>query len=400
MMTVPFFLPCFATSDADPLYETSFIFDPDKEDHGHVHASCIVECPHGDLIACWYENGDKLPEGFYAKDRDKSDDVRIGGSRRTAGSEEWNPPFVMADTYGVSDNNPCMVVDQQDRLWLFHPTLLCVPETSWGSAILQYYISTDYQDSGPPRWEYQNILVARPRGFIEAYLAPLSKVAQKGELTEEQWEKERSAAEDRFKDPFKTRLGWMSRAHPLIRSDGALLLPLANENFGLAAMAITQDAGLTWEFSMAVPLRGLTQPTVVEISDGHLMAFFRNSFPVRRIYHSQSRDAGMTWSEAVPTVLPHLGSGIEAIKLQNGRILMIYNDKTEGPRDSLAVSLSEDRGETWPYTRHLEKDPGGRFDYPSVIQAKDGTLHATYSYHLRTIKHVHFNERWIEAGDR
>jgi len=44
----------------------------------------------------------------------------------------------------------------------------------------------------------------------------------------------------------------------------------------------------------------------------------------------------------------------------------------------------------------LEQVPGGRFDYPSLIQAKDGTLHATYSFNLKTIMHAHFNEEWIQ----
>ena len=78
---------------------------------------------------------------------------------------------------------------------------------------------------------------------------------------------------------------------------------------------------------------------------------------------------------------------------------MIYNDKEKKPRDRLAVSISTNRGKTWKWTRHLENTPNGRFDYPSIIQAKDDTLHASYSYNLKTIKHVHFNEAWVQAGD-
>ena len=72
---------------------------------------------------------------------------------------------------------------------------------------------------------------------------------------------------------------------------------------------------------------------------------------------------------------------------------------TRSARSGSEDSLSADGGKTWPWTRHLEDTPGGRFDYPSIIQARDGTLHATYSYYLKTIKHAHFNEAWIQAGD-
>mgnify|MGYP003344263667 CR=1 FL=1 len=47
-------------------------------------------------------------------------------------------------------------------------------------------------------------------------------------------------------------------------------------------------------------------------------------------------------------------------------------------------------------------------DDPSLIEAADGTLHATYSQHLpapagggaqrKTIKHAHFNREWVKAG--
>ena len=41
------------------------------------------------------------------------------------------------------------------------------------------------------------------------------------------------------------------------------------------------------------------------------------------------------------------------------------------------------------------RTPGERFDYPSIVQSRDGSLHVTYSYNLKTIKHVTFNEAWI-----
>jgi predicted neuraminidase len=107
----------------------------------------------------------------------------------------------------------------------------------------------------------------------------------------------------------------------------------------------------------------------------------------------------MTWGPVTLTDLPHPGSGIEAVVLKNGHLAMIYNDKEDDPRDRLAVSISEDRGRTWRWTRHLENTPGQRFDYPSIVQAADETLHATYSYNLKTIKYAHFDEGWVQQGD-
>ena len=379
-----------------PFCEMALIFDPDKESHGHVHASCIVACPNGDLRAVWYESGQELPPPYFSKERDKSDDVRIGGSRKPKGGAAWDAPFVMADTFGVSDNNPCMIVGRDARLWLFHAVLLGVPEISWTSALIRYHVSSAYDASGPPKWDLENLLIVHPVGFEKALEAGLPERGRN--LSEEQREAGMKAREGRLKDPYRMRLGWMPRAHPIIRSDGALMLPLANENFGFAAMAVTKDAGATWTIGEAVPDRGLQQPTVVEFSDKSMSAFFRNGNPAHRIQRSESKDGGMTWEPVTLTDLPHPGAGIEAILLKNDHLLMIYND-TEKERDRLAVSISEDRGKTWRWTRHLENTPGQRFDYPSIIQTPDGTLHATYSYNTKTIKYAHFNEAWVQQGD-
>ena len=386
-------------ADMDALYEAEFVFDPAAGGHGHVHASCIVECPNGDLRAVWYENGPSLPPPHFSAQQDKSDDVRIGGARKPKGNAAWEPPFVMHDTFGVSDNNPCMVIDKDERLWLVHATLLGVPENSWGSALVQYHIASEYNHPGAPTWDSESFLVPRAAGFEKALMAPFEKRAKERQYSEAQRQKALERVRKRLEDPLKRRLGWMPRAHPLLRSDGAVLVPLANENYSVASMMITTDGGLTWTMSDAVPGIGVIQPSVVEFEDGRLTAFFRDAGAKHRIRRSDSEDGGKTWSEITETELPNPGSGIEALVLANGCLAMIYNDNTSDPRDKLAVSISTDRGKTWTWTRRLEDTPGGRFDYPSLIQAKDGALHATYSYNLKTIKHVRLSEAWVKQGD-
>lgn len=377
------------------MFEAGFIFDPAQESHGHTHASCLVECPNGDLLAVWYENGKELPPPFFSKEHDKSDDVRIGGSRKPHGSPAWEPAFVAADTFGVSDNNPCMVIDRNAKLWLFHAVLLGVPEAGWDSALIRYHIASAYDQPGAPIWASENLLVVHPVN-LEAALQTGGRNDRK--VSDEQLQAGMKMLQGRFSDPFKTRLGWMPRAHPIIRSDGALLLPLANETFGVGAMAITTDNGASWSMGECIPGRGLEQPTVVEFPDKKMVAFFRNGHFAHRILRSESEDGGMTWSPVTKTELPHPNAGIEAILLPDDRLLMIYND-SEKERDRLAVSLSEDRGKTWMHTRHLENAPGQRFDYPSIVRGSDGTFHATYSYNVKTIKYVHFDEQWLMGND-
>ena len=376
-----------------PVHEERFLFSGDR---GHVHASSLIETPGGQLLAVWYENGEPRPDTFFqGGDEDKRDDVRIAGARLAAGAAAWSAPFVMSDTFGVSDNNPTLTVDAGGRLWLLHPTLLAVPERAWDSAVLWYKISSDYERPGPPRWDRERLLVVQPNGLYEE-VARTAEALTRGAGRENRADVQRAAALlDRLADPFARRLGWMTRTHPLQLPDGALLVPLANENFNLAAMALTRDGGETWEMSRMVPGAGVLQPSVVRLPGGDLLAFFRDASGDRRVKQSRSADGGRTWSPITATTLPNPGGGVEALTLRSGHLAIVYNDKEASPRDRLAVSLSTDEGRTWRWTRHLEHRPGERFDYPSIIQARDGTLHVTYSYNLKTIKHVRFDEAWV-----
>jgi predicted neuraminidase len=291
-----------------------------------------------------------------------------------------------------------MVIDASDRLWLIHSTMLAAPEWTWGSSVLRYRVSSHYEHSGVPRWETSNILLPHPIGFeavIDRLAARLERDGPPAGLSRERAQGYIARLRAMAADPIKQRLGWMPRTHPLVRSDGSLIVPLSNENFDIAMMAMTSDGGQTWTYSKPVPDSGVIQPSLVEFPDGRLQAFFRNGHPRRRIQRSTSTDGGLTWSPLELTDLLHPGGGIEAVLLDNGHLAMVYNNKEQKPRDKLAVSISDDGGQTWKWTRQLEDTPDGRFDYPSMIQAADGSLHVTYSHHLKTIKHVHFNEAWV-----
>jgi predicted neuraminidase len=291
-----------------------------------------------------------------------------------------------------------MVVDKNGRLWLIRATLLAVPQWSWGSALVRYQVSTDYQKPGRPTWQKDDVLIPHVEGIESVLDQSFARMEQDGRRSADRLEAIRNRTKEMLKNPIYLRLGWMPRAHPFVRSDGTVIVPLSNENFNVAAMAMTSDGGETWTMSKPVPEAGLTQPTLVEFADGRMSAFFRNSDPRRRIKRSDSSDGGMTWSEVSVTTLPHPGAGIEALRLSNGHLAMVYNDKEENPRDRMAISISTDGGANWNWTRRLDDVPQARFDYPSIIQARDGTLHVTYSDNLKTIKHVHINEEWVQQG--
>ncbi|MPZ19971.1 MAG: hypothetical protein GEV06_18955 [Luteitalea sp.] len=219
------------------------------------------------------------------------------------------------------------------------------------------------------------------------------------------------------------RLGWMTRAHPLVLDQTRLIVPLYSDGFSFSLMAISDDWGETWKTSTPLVGAGNIQPSIARRKDGTLVTYMRdNGPPPKRLMMSTSTDRGETWSPVVDSPFFNPGSGAEVITLSSGHWVLIYNDLERG-RYSLAVSLSEDEGRTWPWTRHLERnrpksenrDEWGEYHYPSIIEARDGTLHASYSYFQpaadsqrdaeersirKSIKHAHFNEAWIKQGDQ
>lgn len=95
-----------------------------------------------------------------------------------------------------------------------------------------------------------------------------------------------------------------------------------------------------------------------------------------------SDDGGRTWSDMTETTVPNPNSGIDAVTLQNGRHLLVYNHTKQG-RSPLNLAVSED-GRHWEMIRTLESD-SGEFSYPAVIQSADGRIHITYTRQRRTI---------------
>ncbi|MBR0330859.1 MAG: exo-alpha-sialidase, partial [Alistipes sp.] len=47
-------------------------------------------------------------------------------------------------------------------------------------------------------------------------------------------------------------------------------------------------------------------------------------------------------------------------------------------------------GTHWQKVITLENSPIGQYSYPAVIEAEDGTIHTTYTWRRRRIKHVEF----------
>ncbi|MEX2403951.1 MAG: exo-alpha-sialidase [Balneolales bacterium] len=422
-----------------PFFRTEEIFEPVDS---HVHGSSIVELPNGELMAAWFEgSGERW-----------ADDVSIRGARYNTEKKSWGEPFELADTPGFPDINPVLFLDRDERLWLAWYTVLA---NQWETSLPKYRFSTNYMGEGPPEWDWQEVLHVKPgdnteRGmqpddryvkavknktaeyrdyleriesFVEGDETVYGSLAWFDERVEEMiyraegrhlvrsgriYEEDGTYTSNDLGYPLMRRIGWQTYNKPVFLDDGRMILPLYSDGFWNSLMAITDDGGKTWSFSE--PIIGIMniQAAIAETQNGELVSYMRdNGPPPKRMHTSRSTDGGQTWSPVRYAELPNPGSGLDLVTLENGNWLIVYND-TEKGRHSLAVSISEDEGETWSWTRRIELELGDNATtshYPSVIQAGDGTIHVAYSHHYqvekgnhRTIKWAQFNTAWVKEG--
>ena len=309
------------------------------ENPKHNHASCVVETKPGRLLAVWYSGSGER----------KADDVVIEGAWRNRGDAKWGPKFLMADTPGYPDCNPALFVGPDGSLWLFWPTIL---DHRWEGALLKYAkCDRPGDDSGRPRWSRTGVLHVTPHGFAAEMERAISG------LDPSEKERHRTAlgeVEHRAHDELYQRLGWMPRVHAVALPSGRWALPLYSDTFSASIMAISDDRGETWRASNPLIGFGNIQPSLVRRNDGVLVAFMRDNGPHHRIRLSTSPDDGVSWSSVTDSPFPNPGAGIEAIRLVNGHWLLVYNDTARG-RHSLAISVSDDEGASWKWTRHIER---------------------------------------------
>jgi len=106
-----------------------------------------------------------------------------------------------------------------------------------------------------------------------------------------------------------------------------------------------------------------------------------------RVATAISYDEGETWSDAENTEIPHNGSGLDAVNLDDGRVAMVYNH-TERGRSPLNLGVSTDGGASWTNAMELENEPRAEFSYPAVIQLSDGTIATTYTWKREKVRFV------------
>lgn len=297
----------------------------DSAPFSECHASTLVETKDG-ILAAWFGGT-----------REKNPDVSIYTARLSAG--KWSAPELVAN--GVVDENlryptwnPVLFQNKPDQLTLFYKVGPS-PREWWGA----YKTSADNGKT----WSEEILL---PEGML---------------------------------GPIKNKSVFLS--------NGEILHPSSLEtDKSWTIHAEKSDANLqNWEkIEIQNGSFNAIQPTVLFHPDGKIQLLSRTQ--EGKIGVNYSEDLGNTWTRVQGSSLINNNSGIDGITLSSGYHLLLCNPLRKG-RNKLALMGSSD-GEVWEELYVLENQSSGEFSYPAIIQAKDGTVHLTYTYNRKKIKYV------------
>jgi predicted neuraminidase len=188
--------------------------------------------------------------------------------------------------------------------------------------------------------------------------------------------------------------------NPAGLSDGGWAVPIYHEFLAkfpeILWMRETAGGGLSWSKTRLFGGHSALQPALVPLDQRAAIVLCRDSSAMRRIQVSRSTDLGMNWSPPQSLTLPNCDSGLDALRLFDGRMLLAFNDSPTG-RDNLSLALSDDGGLNWSRRAILESEPGAEFSYPYLIQARDGRVHLVYTWKRKAIKYAAFNLAWLDT---
>ena len=298
-----------------------FVFD-DERPFRSCHASTVVEAEDGSLVCAWF--------GGTAE---KDPDVGIWMSRFTGGA--WEKVHPAAKVNDTAHWNPVLFRDRDTKdpskqgVFLFFKVGPEIPE--WKT----YWMRS--QDNGAT-WSKPAELVPGDAGG---------------------------------RGPVKNKA--------IVLADGSWLAPASTEHKTWKPFADrSEDGGKTWtrsaDFNMdrlKTHCSGAIQPTFWESAPGKVHALLRTA--CGNILRADSEDGGKTWGAAYRTELPNNNSGIDVVRLADGRILLVYNPVgvNWGKRTPLTLAVSADDGAHWKNLVHLETE-AGEYSYPAIVCTHSG----------------------------
>jgi predicted neuraminidase len=297
------------------------------------HASTVVELKGGGFLVAWFGG---THEG--------APDVAIWSARQE--NHRWQSPVELAREPGIATYNPVLFHAKDGVLWFYY---------KFGPNPREWSAARRWSRDEGQTWSTTEYL---PAGL----LGPI-------------------------------------RAKPLILADGTILAGSSVESYRMWAAWIerSEDNARSWTKcgpiapappqGIAPETHGIIQPVLLPLDQNgsRLRLLARSTKDIGRISIADSTDGGRTWSRAQPSALLNPNSGFDAVRLRDGRFVLLYNDSST-LRTPLVLAVSND-AEHWTRFLTVESAPG-EYSYPALIQVENGDLVMTYTWNRLKIRFV------------
>lgn len=362
-----------------------------------VHSPSVAALPSGDLMAAWF-----------AGSREGAADVDIRGTRFDAVTGTWGEERVLVTREMTRRaigkpirklGNPVIAFSPDERLWLFY---VSVSVGGWAGSAVNAMVSDDL-----------GVTWSKPRQLVTT--------------------------------PF-VNISTLVRSAPVFHEDGSIGVPVYHEFLGKFPEYLYLDAQgrVVDKFRIADGTNSL-QPTVVPLDGKRAVALLRHAGREGHVLATVTEDAGRTWQPEWPVAPWNPNTSLAAVRSGSGSLLVAQNNLLDG-RFKLSLDEATNNLTEWSLVASLDAspDPDGKpfprvryeelmrkkfldssgtsrqqlltgylreidqrmchdgmcdfeYEYPYMIRATDGRYHLVYAWNNSFIKHVAFNDAWLEA---
>lgn len=355
-----------SAGSSEPLFVDRFI--EHEVEVGYVHCPSLCEVSPGALACAWYAGTREGAKdvGVWVSDlsppatTSSAVESSAAVSAPPGGVNAWSAPRVILDREIATQEldrfirkvgNALLFTDAEQRLWLIY---VSIAVGGWSGSSLNARCSLDRGITWQPSHRLS--------------LSPCFNISE------------------------------LVRAAPIRLTSGEIGLPIYHEFVGqFPEMLWLRPSGnrLSATKTRMTGGHSFIQPVIVPMGPKHAIAYLRNLTADRCIGYQETQDAGRTWTAPRSLSLPNPNSSMAAIRLSNGSVLMAFNDSTKN-REDMTLAVSPDGINDWKRIMELDRVPQEFFAYPYMIQSSDGLIHLVYSWKMRKVRHVAFNEAWVK----
>jgi hypothetical protein len=293
-----------------------------------------------DTLLMWAAGGAQMPNGdlLVAWERASTEPTntgRIDAARSTDGGATWGASYTLVDTADLRDIEPQFLVIGS-TVFFFYSTL----DEGGGARTGHIYYKTS-ADNGNS-WSVATEIPKGPEVTVATIQNPIIKTQS-----------------------------------PNI---GRIILPIqaVTDSTWYGSCIYSDDNCVNWTRggNMTAGGKSLSEPTIVELSNGNLLAYLRNETDHVTQWKSISTDGGVTWSTAVDSGVQSPSAQSVLLRLANGHRILMWNNSTSS-RIPLTVALSVDDCATWPNLNNIRTT--GQWSNMGLFQLSNGNIVAIYS---------------------